>query len=61
MSDNEGLVRPTIPGKEFDTAESKLAEVELFIIKARSAAAQGPNDVPYKVCTRNVKTQKVLL
>ena len=60
MPDIEGLVRPTRPGIEFDVAEPRFAEVERFIMKARSAAAPGPNGVPYKVYKKCEKLRKYL-
>ena len=60
MPDTEGLVRPTRPGTEFDTAEPRFAEVERFIMKARSTAAPGPNGVPYKVYKKCEKLRNYL-
>ena len=60
MPDIEGLVRPTRPGIEFDVAEPRFAEVERFIMKARSAAAPGPNGVPYKVYKKCGKLRNYL-
>ena len=60
MPDIEGLVRPTRPGTEFDTAEPRLAEVDRFIMRARSVAAPGPNGVPYKVYKKCEKLRKYL-
>ena len=37
---------------EFDTAVSRFAEVERFIVKARSAAAPGPRHGPIQAHTK---------
>jgi hypothetical protein len=60
MPDIAGMMKPTRPGSAFDTSEPKLAEVERFIFKARSASAPGPNGIPYKVYKKCCGLRKFL-
>ena len=60
MPDIVGLVRPTKPDVDFDLSEPQLAEVEMFINKARAAFAPGPNGVPYKIYRKTDGLRKSL-
>ncbi|XP_072047083.1 uncharacterized protein [Amphiura filiformis] len=60
MPNIAGLVKPTQPGVQFELAQPKLAEVEKFVNKARSASAPGPNGVPYKVYKKCGELRKFL-